>query len=254
MVSAIGFSTLAHREVKRTLRVINQAIWPPLISTLLYLVVFGMGLGRGLHLVDGMPYLTFLAPGLVAMNVIETSFNDSADSLFVSRFTDNIQELLVAPLAHVEMVAGFVTGALARALVIGSLILGLSWVVAGVHPVDWGRTLLVMAGVSVAFAAIGLAVGLFADSFDQLAIPATFLLTPLMFLGGVFNSVQALPERFQAIARFNPLFYLIDAFRTAITGHGEAAFGLDLGVMGGLMLLGISVTYGLFRNGYKLRS
>ena len=254
MINYLGLYTLARRETKRTMRIINQAIWPPVVSTLLYLFIFGLGLGSAIKGVNGVPYLTFLAPGLILMNVIETSYSDSADSLFVSRFTHNIQELLVAPLSYFDMVAGYIAGALVRALLIGNVIMVIAWLFTGVHPVQWGLYFAMMTGVSIIFSAIGLAHGLHAESFDQLAIPTTFFITPLVFFGGVFNAVQALPARFQPFARANPIYYLIDGFRSAITGHSEAALSLDLGVMIGLMVIAVSLAFGLFKRGYKLRT
>ena len=254
MLNAIGLWTLTKREIQRTIRIINQAIWPPVVSTLLYFFIFGLSLGSRLRQIEGVSYLQFLVPGLIAMNVIEASYGETSASLFQGRFTNSIQELLVAPLSYLEMVLGFIAGSVLRALLIGNLIMGVGWIVTGSHPGNWLLYLVLMAGMAVVFSAIGLVLGLFAETFDQLAIPTTFVITPLVYFGGVFTSIHLLPERFQAIARANPLFYLIDAFRSSMTGHSEAGLPTDLAVLGTLMVGSIWLAVGLFRRGYKLRT
>lgn len=254
MLNAIGFWTLTKREIQRTLRIINQALWPPLISTLLFFFIFGVGLGSRLQTIDGVPYLQFLVPGLIAMNVIEASYGETSASLFHGRFTNSIQELLVAPLSYLEMVMGFIVGSVLRAFMIGNLIMALGWGIAGAHPQNWWLYFGMMAVLSIIFSALGLVLALFADSFDQLAIPTTFFITPLVYFGGVFTSIHMLPERFQPLARANPLFYLIDAFRCSMTGRSEGGLLLDGGIALGLMALSIGLAFVLFRRGYNLRT
>lgn len=254
MINWIGLWTLIKREFKRLMMIINQALWPPMISTLLYFFIFGLGLGSRIQTVDGVPYLVFLVPGLVAMNVIETSYSETSASLFNTRFTNSIQEVLVAPLSYVEMVLGFVVGAMVRALLIGNLLMGLGWIVTGAHPVNWPLYLAMIAGVSAGFAGLGLVLGLFAETFDQLAIPTTFFITPLVFFGGVFTSIHFLPERVQPYVLLNPLFYLIDGFRASMTGRFEASMLADLGVMAGFAALTLGTAVVLFQRGFKLRS
>lgn len=254
MVNWIGLWTLVKREFKRLMMIINQSLWPPMISTLLYFFIFGLGLGSRLQLVDGVPYLVFLVPGLVAMNVIDTSYSETSASLFQTRFTNSIQELLVAPLSYVEMVLGFVVGALVRALLIGNMLMGIGWLFTGAHPVNWLLYATMLLVVSAGFAGLGLILGLFAESFDQLAIPTTFFITPLVFFGGVFTSIHFLPAQVQPLVKLNPLFYLIDGFRASITGRFEASLGADLAVAIGFSALTLVTAVTLFRRGFKLRT
>lgn len=253
-MNLIGFQTLVTREIKRTFRIINQVIWPPLISTLLYLFIFGYSLGSRIRDIDGVPYLEFLIPGLIVMSVVEASFSESSASLFQGRFTNSIQELLVAPLSYLEMVLGYVVGSILRGLIIGNLIMLLGWLIVGVSPANWGLYLLFMILISAFFSTMGLVMGLFAESWDQLSIPGTFVITPLVFLGGVFNSPRMLPENLQTFVSANPLFYLIDGFRASMLADWEAPVMQELGFLVLLTIFGLVLALHLFRRGYKLRA
>lgn len=253
-LNAIGLWTLAKREIQRTLQIINQAVWPPLVSTMLMFFVFGIGLGSRIQTVEGVPYLQFLVPGLIAMNVIEASYGETSASLFQGRFMGSIQELLVAPLSYLEMVLGFIAGSVLRAFIIGNLIMGVGWGLAGAHPRHWGLYLLTMGTISVIFSALGLVIALFAETFDQIAFPTTFFITPLVYFGGVFTSVTMLPPALQALTRLNPLYYLIDAMRCAMTGHSAAGLGTDALVALALLTVSLGVALTLFRRGVGLRS
>jgi ABC-2 type transport system permease protein len=256
VINVVGLRTLARREMKRTLKIINQVIWPPVISTVLYFFIFVIGLGRSVGLMEDMPYVQFLVPGLIFLNIVEASFGEGAASLFIMRFTNSIQELLVAPLSYAEMVIGMICGSVLRALLIGNLILLVGALFGGKIPATWEAWAWYLAltiVISVLFSSLGLMIALFVESFDQMAIPSTFVLTPLIFVGGVFTSVQNLTGTLHTVALFNPMFYLIDALRSAITGRPTPFWTLDLAIAG----LGAAVAFlaamQLFRTGYKLR-
>lgn len=253
-MNLIGFQTLVTREIKRTFKIINQVIWPPLVSTLLYLFIFGFSLGRRIQEVDGVPYLEFLIPGLVIMSVIESSFSESAASLFLGRFTNSIQELLVAPLSYMEMVLGYVVGSVLRGLIIGNLIMVAGWLLVGVFPANFGLYLLFMILISAFFSCLGLVMGLVAESFDQLAIPSTFVITPLVFLGGVFTSPRMLPEGMARLVQLNPMYYLIDGFRGSVLAGWPAPVLLELGVLVIMAMAALGLVMSFFRRGYKLRA
>jgi ABC-2 type transport system permease protein len=253
-MNLIGFQTLVKREIKRTFKIINQVIWPPLVSTLLYLFIFGFSLGSRIQEIDGVPYLKFLIPGLIIMSVIESSFSESAASLFLGRFTNSIQELLVAPLSYLEMVMGYVVGSILRALIIGNLIMGVGWLIVGVSPANWGLYLSFMVLISAFFSCLGLVMGLVAESFDQLSIPATFVVTPLVFLGGVFNSPRLLPEGLQHVVYANPLYYLIDGFRGSMLAAWDAPVLRELGMLVLMTIVAVALVLRFFRSGYKLRA
>lgn len=251
--NSVGLGTLARREIKRTIKIINQVVWPPAISTLLYFFIFVVGLGRSINTMEGLTYVAFLVPGLVFMNVVEASFGEGAASLFIMRFTNSLQELLVAPLSYGEMVLGMIAGSVMRAFMIGTLVLLVGLPFGGPWPVHpwWALFLLLL--VSVMFSALGLLMGIFAESFDQMSIPTTFFITPLVFLGGVFTSVHQLPPGLRQIAVWNPMVYLIDGFRTAITGRPSDWWTLDVTISSGGAILAFWGAMMVFKSGYKLR-
>ena len=248
----VGLWTIIKRENVRSIRVINQVIWPPIISSLLYILIFGFSLGNNFN-VGEVSYLTFLVPGLIMMNVIMSAYEESSSSLFLGRFINYIQELLVAPLSYIELVIGFLVGGIIRSFVISSLILVvfLFFVKIGIH--SWLIYFYFIFFVSVFFASVGLIVALWAEKFDNLAILNTFFITPLLFFGGVFHSINLLPEFFQKISLFNPLFYMIDGFRYSMLGSSDVNViysGLAVFV---LALVAFWYAAYLFKKGYKLK-
>lgn len=251
--NAVGLWALVRRELKRTLAVINQVVWPPVISTGLYVLVIGLSLGSRVPMESGLPYLAFLVPGLVAMTVIDASYEEASASLFQHRFMNSIQELLVAPLAAWELVVGFVAGSVARALLLGNLLMLFLPLFTGrwvAHPILY---LVWMIGIAGLFSGIGLVAGLLADKWDQIAIPRTFLLTPLIWIGGAFAPLALLPEAVRPFAAFNPLFYLIDGFRYSMVGVAEAPVALSALVTFGAAAAAMGLALTLFNRGYKLR-
>lgn len=251
-INTVGLLALMRRELKRTLQVINQVVWPPVISTGLYVLVIGLSLGSRVPL-GGLPYLAFLVPGLVAMTVIDASYEEASASLFQHRFMNSIQELLVAPLAAWELVVGFVAGSVARALLLGNLLMLFlplftgRWVSHPVLYLGW------MIGIAALFSGIGLVAGLLAEKWDQIAIPKTFLLTPLIWVGGAFAPLSLLPEAVRPVAAFNPIFYIMDGFRYAMVGVAEANVGVSAVVTFGAAVAALSLALALFNRGYKLR-
>jgi ABC-2 type transport system permease protein len=250
----IGLWTIIKRELQRTRVVINQVVWPPLITTLLYLFVFGLSLGSRITEVEGLPYLTFLLPGLVMMSVIEGAYGEASSSLFQLRFTNAIQELLIAPLSAWEIVCGFVVGSIFRGLIIANLVMLCGAFILGVFPQSWLLYLVMLVLVCTFFASLGLVMGLWADKYDHIAILTTFFITPLVYFGGVFHSVSMLPAQMQAISYANPLFYMIDGFRYAMTGHSLVEPWLDVALVAVLALASTSWALVLFARGYRLRA
>jgi ABC-2 type transport system permease protein len=252
-MNAIGFQTLVLRELVRTYKVINQVIWPPIITTVLYVLVFGLGLGSRLQTVQGVPYAAFLIPGLIMLQVIDQTYGESSSSLFQGRFMASIQELLVAPLSAVELVSGFIVASVLRALVIAGLILGVGFVMVRTLPQNWVLFLVMIVLVSGLFGGIGIVFGLLAEKFDHIAVFTTFVITPLVFVGGVFTSMQFLPPLVRRLSLFNPMFYMIDAFRYAFTGRSDVPLGLSVGIVSALTLLAVGTALRMTAVGYKLR-
>ena len=253
MINWTGLFTIIKRENLRTIKIINQVIWPPIISSLLYIFIFGFSLGRNFDVGD-VSYLVFLVPGLIMMNIIMTSYEESSSSLFLGKFINYIQELLIAPLSYIEMVLGFLFGSILRSVVISSLIfiVFLFFIKVGIEHIF--LYLFFLFFVSLFFASVGLIVALWAEKFDNLAILNTFFITPLLFFGGVFHSIKLLPGIFQKLSLINPLFYMIDGFRFAILGKSDFNVYYSMLIVFILAFLGLFYTIYLFKKGYKLKS
>jgi ABC-2 type transport system permease protein len=254
MVNVVGFETLVRREMVRTFAIINQVIWPPVIQTLLYLFVFGLALGSKIPSVGGVSYAQYLLPGLIMLQVIEQTYGEGSSTVFQGRFMNSIQELLIAPLSAVELVAGYVVAGFARAMFIALIITVLGIVFVHTAPVNWFLYLLTIAIVSVLFASLGVISGLLAEKFDHIAVLTTFFITPLIFVGGVFTSTQFLPPVVQRISYFNPMFHMIGAFRYSYSGTGDVPLGISLGVISALAVIALAVALRLVAIGYKLRT
>jgi ABC-2 type transport system permease protein len=252
-MNAIGFQTLVLRELVRTYKVINQVIWPPIITTVLYVLVFGLGLGSRLQTVQGVPYAAFLIPGLIMLQVIDQTYGESSSSLFQGRFMASIQELLVAPLSAVEIVSGFIVASVLRALVIAGLILGVGFVMVRTLPQNWALFLVMIVLVSALFGGIGIIFGLLAEKFDHIAVFTTFVITPLVFVGGVFTSMQFLPPLVQRVSLFNPMFYMIDGLRYSFTGRSDVSVPLSFGIVALLAAIALGAALRMTATGYKLR-
>jgi ABC-2 type transport system permease protein len=249
----VGLATLVKRELVRTYKVINQVVWPPIITTILYVLVFGLGLGSRLKNVQGVPYAAFLIPGLIMLQVIDQTYGESSSSLFQGRFMLSIQELLVSPLSAVELVTGYLLAAVLRAIAIALLILVVGFVMVHTLPQNWALFFGMTVLVSALFGAIGIIFGLLAEKFDHIAVFTTFVITPLVFVGGVFTSAQFLPPLVRKISLINPMFYMIDAFRYSFTGRSDVSLALSLGIVATATVVAIVVALRMTATGYKLR-
>ena len=216
----------------RSLKIINQVIWPPIITTLLYVFVFGLAIGSRIPSVQGVSYAQFLIPGLIMLQVIDSSYGECSSSLFQGRFMNSIQELLIAPMSALRdrrRLRSRQPRALAadrRADHRCSASCSCT-----PRPRDWLLYFVVIALVSMLFSALGLIFGLIADKFDHIAILTTFVITPLTFVGGVFTSATMLPPALRNFELFNPIFYTIDAFRRSYTGQSYLAPAFSIGMV-----------------------
>jgi ABC-2 type transport system permease protein len=250
----IGFLTLVKREMVRTFAIINQVIWPPVIQTMLYVFVFGLALGSKIPTVQGVRYSQFLIPGLIMLQVIDQTYGEGSSTVFQGRFMNSIQELLIAPLSAFEMVMGYVVAGTARALFIAALITILGVVFVQTVPIQWGIYLLTIVLVAILFSSLGIICGLFAEKFDHIALLTTFFITPLVFVGGVFTSTQFLPPLARTISMFNPMFYMINAFRYSYTLRGDAPLLTSLGIVTAMTVLAFGTALTLVSIGFKLRT
>jgi len=250
----VGLYTLLRKEVERVMRVAVQTIFSPLISATLYIFIFGYVIGNRIDLIAGVPYITFVFPGILMMNIIGSSFEHTASSVYMGRFLKSIEEMLVSPFSYIEMVIGFVLAAVVRATIVSFGILGIGVAFGAVWLDNIWLFLFYAVAVSTIFALIGMLVGLWAKSFEQFSLLNIFIIMPFSFLGGIFYSVSMLPENVQFIAHINPFFYFIDGIRHAMIGVSEAnsTVGVLL-ILGLVTFLGTLVVY-LFKIGWRIRS
>ena len=248
-----GLWTLFAKEVRRFLRVPGQTLLSPVVTTVLYFVVFGWSLGGRLRDVHGVPYARFIVPGLVALGVVTNAYSNTASSLFVMKLQGTIVDLLVSPLGYGEILAAFVGAAVLRGLVVG----GIMWIVAGLfegfglaHPLV-ALGLVVLA--AVLFASLGLVTAIWASTFEQVNFLPTFFITPLTFLGGVFYSVEMLPPALRRFTLANPVFYMVDGVRYGMLGVSDASPWTGGALLATLAAAAVATAYALLRSGYKLR-
>lgn len=252
--NSVALFTLARREMVRTLAVINQVIWPPVISTLLYVFIFGLALGSRIPSVQGVSYAQFLIPGLIMLQVIDSSYGECSSSLFQGRFMNSIQELLIAPMSALEIVLGYLLGSLARALLIAGIITVVGGLLVHIWPQNWMLFLGVITLVSLLFSALGMIFGLLAEKFDHIAVLTTFVITPLTFVGGVFTSATMLPPVLQRLELVNPIFYTIDAFRYSYTSSSYLPTMYSVGMIVVLATIAVATVLRMIATGYKLRT
>jgi ABC-2 type transport system permease protein len=255
----LGLWTLIVKEVRRFMKVSFQTIFAPLISTVLFLIVFMQAFGAGRAAVNGVPYVEFLAPGLIMMGILTNAFANSSSSLIIGKVQGSIVDVLMPPLSATELTLAFVIGAAARGLLVGVVTAATSaaFMAFSATPMQlevWWAILYFSLAAALMFGMLGIVGGVWAEKFDQLAAVTNFVITPLTFLSGTFYAVTSLPEPFLTISHYNPVFYLIDGFRYGFTGAHEAPL-----LNGVLITLAINVAlaywcYRLFKSGYKLKS
>lgn len=249
----IALQTILLKETLRFLRIWIQTILPPTITTALYFIIFGKLIGAQLGPVEGLSYTQYIAPGLIMMAVITNAYSNVVSSFFSSKFQRHIEEMLVSPLPNAIIVLGFVGGGVARGLAVGIVVTFISLFFADLH---WQHPLItfaVMVLTSVLFALGGLINGIFAKSFDDISIIPTFVLTPLIYLGGIFYSIRMLPPFWQEASLFNPILYMINAFRFGILGVSD----IDVRIAFAIILLFVVALFGyslwLLRRGTGIR-
>lgn len=253
-MNTIGLYTFVMREINRFLRVAIQTLVSPWINALLYIFVFGFVVGTRIDTIAGVSYIEFVMPGILMLNLISSSFSQTSSSIYFQRFVRYIEEILTAPLSYIEIIAGYVIAGVVRGFVVGFGIYAIAFLFGAAQIVSIPLFLVYSIGVSLVFSFLGLLVGLWAESFEQLSILNTFIITPLTFLGGIFNSIHMLPESLQGVMLFNPFFYFVDGLRYAMIGVSESNLYIGMAMMAGLIIVLTTVTYVLFKRGWKIRT
>lgn len=257
-VNWLGLWTLYLKEVRRFMKVITQTVIAPVISTLLFLIVFTQAFGAARPAVGGVPFIEFLTPGLVMMAVLTNAFTNSSSSLIIAKVQGSIVDVLMPPLSAAELTVAFVAGAASRGMLVGFItaVTCAGFMLANGAPMrieNFALVLYFSLAAATIFAMLGVVGGVWAEKFDQLAAVTNFVITPLTFLSGTFYSVERLPEPFSTASHFNPVFYLIDGFRAGFTGHAESSLAAGFAMTVGLMLALGFWCYRLFKTGYKLK-
>jgi len=249
-----GTLTLFLKEVRRFRKVWVQTVFTPLVTTTLYLLVFGVALGSLLRPVGGIPYLEFVVPGLVVLAMVNAAYANTSSSLFQSKINGTVIDVLVAPLGATEILVAYVGAAVVRAAIVGGLVLGVSALFGRLHLHAPFATAAFALGVSVVFALLGLVSAVLAEKFEQMSVVPSFVLAPLTYLGGVFYSIHALPEPWRSVSRFNPILYMVNGVRWGMLGLSDVSPAASGALVAGLAALLAVATGLLLASGYKLRS
>ncbi len=243
-----------HFEMARTFRAPLQSIASPVISTILYFVVFGSAIGSRMTMIDSVPYGVFIVPGLIMLTVIMQSVANASFGIYFPKYLGTIYEPLSAPISPWEMVIGYVGAATTKSIALGLIILAVSFLFVPITILHPFVMLLFLFITSFAFSLLGFIIGICARNFEQLNIVPTLILTPLVFLGGSFYSIKILPPIWQTITLFNPALYLISGFRWAFFGVSDVPVTLSLAAIGFFSILLFGIVSWIFSLGYRLRN
>lgn len=251
----VGFRALVKREILRFFVVSTQTLVPPLVSSALFIFVFGLSIGRNLNLnIAGTSYLKFLVPGLVTMHLIESAYANTSSSLFIARWHNHIQEVLLSPLSYFEMVLGLLLGGLTRGILTGTGVYLVSLIFTRFVFYNYFVVLYFFVVVCIIFSCLGLITGLLAEGFEKLSMWSTFIITPLVYFAGVFHSVKMVPAPLQIFTRLDPIFYFVNGLRFGMLGISDADVPFSMVFAGALAIALFLIVEKLFRIGYKLRS
>lgn len=240
-------------EMTRFFRTIGQSVLSPVISTVLYFVVFGAAIGSRIDAVEGIDYGAFIVPGLIMLTLLQQSVSNAGFGIYFPKFVGTIYELLAAPISFFEIVLGYVGAAASKAIIISLIILGTSsfFVDLNIQHPFWMIGFLLLTAVS--FALLGFILGIWAKSFEQLQLVPLLVLTPLVFLGGAFYSASMLPPLWEAVTRLNPVLYLISGFRWSFFGVADMPVGWSLLAVSVFLTACLSIIWWIFRTGWRIR-
>jgi len=254
MSNALAVWTLYMREVRRFLKVYTQTLMAPVVTTLLFLAVFTLALGRSVESIHGIPFAQFLAPGLVMMAIAQNAFANTSSSILISKVQGNIVDTLMPPLSPHDLTLGFAMGGATRGIFCGAVVAIAMAFFVPVEIHNFGFILYHGFMAALMLSLLGVIGGIWSEKFDHMAAMTNFVVTPLSFLSGTFYSIERLPEAGKALAFFNPFFYMIDGFRYGFIGQSDAPLWTGVIVMAtintGLWL----TSYKLFKSGYRLKA
>jgi ABC-2 type transport system permease protein len=241
-------------EMARTFRTVTQSLASPVISTGLYFVVFGSAIGSRMGAVGGVSYGAFIIPGLIMMSLLNESISNASFGIYMPKWSGTIYELLSAPVSFIEVLCGYVGAAASKSVILGVLILITARVFVPYEVQHPGWMLCFLLLTAITFSLFGFIIGLWADDFQKLQVIPAMVMTPLTFLGGAFYSINMLPPRWQTVALFNPVMYLISAFRWSFYGQSEIDVAISVGAILGFLLLCLLTVWWIFKTGWKLKT
>ena len=248
-----GICAIYKFEMGRTLRTLGQSIASPVISTVLYFIVFGSAIGARMQAIEGVPYGAFIVPGLIMLTVLGQSVSNASFGIYFPRFTGTIYEILSAPLSFIEIVIGYVGAAASKSIIIGLIVLITAQFFVPLHIAHplWMIFFLVM--TSVTFSLLGFIIGIWADGFEKLQLIPLLIITPLTFLGGSFYSIHMLPPFWRDISLANPVVYLVSGFRWSFYEQGDVSLSVSVSMILFFTALCLAIISWIFRTGYRLR-
>ena len=241
-------------EMARTFRTLLQSIVTPVVSTSLYFVVFGAAIGSRITNIDGVSYGSFIVPGLIMLSLLTQSISNASFGIFFPKFTGTIYEILSAPVSYIEIVISYVGAAATKSVILGLIILATAGLFVPLEIAHhlWMIAFLVL--TSVSFSLFGFLLGIWAEGFEKLQLVPFLIITPLIFLGGSFYSVEMLPPFWQTVTLFNPVVYLISCFRWSFYGTADVSVGLSLAVTVLFLVLCLTAVWWIFKTGYRLKA
>ncbi|ETO94259.1 ABC transporter permease [Legionella oakridgensis] len=250
----IALYTIVRRELIRMFRIFSQVFLPPVITTLLYFLIFGSIIGTRIGLIQGVSYIKFIAPGLIMMSVITNAYSNVSTSLFSVRFQKNIEEMLVSPLHYSVLLLGFTLGGVLRGLIVAILVYFVSFFFVDIDIKHLPMTLMVVILVAALFSLAGFTNALVARNFDDVAIVPTFILAPLTYLGGVFYDTSMLSPFWQTMTQFNPIFYMVNALRHVMINSQQLNMPLAMSIIILILALLILLNIILLKKGVGIRA
>ena len=249
-----GLRALYIREVRRFWKVGLQTLAAPIVTALLYMMVFVVAVGGTRPTVEGVPFSAFIAPGLIMMQILNNAFSNSSSSLLQAKMNGLIGDFLTPPLSPGELVAGFALGALTRGIVVGTVAALAIFPFAQISFAHVWAIVYFATGAALIMGLLGAMTAIWSEKFDHIAAVTNFIVMPMTFLSGTFYLVSRLPEPFRTISQYNPFFYLIAGFRYGFTGHTDGSLGVGVAVTAGLVIFLWWATWRMFVTGYKLKT
>jgi len=250
----LGFFTLYQKEILRFLKVMIQTIISPLVSAILFLIVLSLAIGNDKGEALGFPFITFLAPGLIAMQIIQQAFSHTSSSIMIGKIQGNIVDILYAPLSASEVTLATILAGVTRSFIIAAVSILIFSFLIDLEYYNFYYIIIYTFLGSFILGAVGFVIGLWAEKFDNMASATNFIIVPLSFLSGTFYSIKKLPEILQEISKWNPFFYMIDGFRYGFLGVSDGSIKFGLSYLITLSILTWFASYILFKKGYKIKS